>query len=209
MSAARLVNAWGRGLTLPRDSYLPQGVRGTDPVDPEGTDLAIWKWEQNGNLYAIAFAGKSNKPLWHYKFRSEAQRDQEIRKAIEARKAQMDAKAERSRNRREWQHGLQVGDILAASWGYDQTNVNWYEVVGVQGKSVALREIASETVESEMTYSHVVPVPGRFTGPTIRKIPQPVSTTGDRDLVVKIDSARRAYPWNGKPMYETNSQFGH
>ena len=28
----------------------------------------------------------------------------------------------------------QIGDIVYSSWGYDQTNVDFYEVVGKQGK---------------------------------------------------------------------------
>ena len=43
--------------------------------------------------------------------------------------------------------GVRVGDIFCASWGYEQTNVNFYEVVALKGKKTAVvREIAGECV---------------------------------------------------------------
>ena len=40
------------------------------------------------------------------------------------------------------------GDILHHSWGYDQTNCDFYQVVGVKTASVVLRKIGAKTVES-------------------------------------------------------------
>ena len=43
--------------------------------------------------------------------------------------------------------GVRVGDIFCASWGYEQTNVNFYEVVALKGKKTAVvREIAGECI---------------------------------------------------------------
>ena len=44
--------------------------------------------------------------------------------------------------------GVQVGDLFACSWGYDQTQVDFYEVTGVtpSGKSVRVQSIQQETV---------------------------------------------------------------
>ncbi|PPK98983.1 hypothetical protein [Parapedobacter indicus] len=41
-----------------------------------------------------------------------------------------------------------LGDIFVESWGYEQTNVDAYQVVKVNKASVILREICLETVES-------------------------------------------------------------
>jgi len=45
-----------------------------------------------------------------------------------------------------FQNPYKVGDILHHSWGYDQTNCDFYQVVEVSKASVALRKIATETV---------------------------------------------------------------
>lgn len=42
--------------------------------------------------------------------------------------------------------GPQSGDILSCSWGYDQTRVDFYQVVKVTAKTVTVREIAKRYV---------------------------------------------------------------
>jgi len=62
------------------------------------------------------------------------------------------------------------GDIFCYSWGYEQTNVNFYQVVGVKSKSVILREIACKSVnddaqglELQSMADYVIPVKDNFT----------------------------------------------
>jgi hypothetical protein len=44
--------------------------------------------------------------------------------------------------------GADVGDILVAKWGYDQTNATWYRVERRTEKSVWLVELAGQTVDN-------------------------------------------------------------
>lgn len=53
------------------------------------------------------------------------------------------------------EHTVKVGDLFIESWGYDQTNINVYEVVRVTPKSVALHKGASR-----MQDNRVLPVAG-------------------------------------------------
>ncbi len=65
---------------------------------------------------------------------------------------------------------VKIGDIFSSSWGYDQTNVDYYQVVGFAGKTmVALREIAGRTTETGFMCGQKVPTPGAFKGGAIRK----------------------------------------
>lgn len=41
----------------------------------------------------------------------------------------------------EYQHGYKVGDILYMSWGWEQTNLDFFQVVAVTEKSVRLVEV--------------------------------------------------------------------
>ena len=79
----RFKEAYSPSVTIPRPAYLPPQVRGMDPMVPEGTDLAIWLWEENGKPYGIAFQAKSNKPLWHFSFRNEAERYRRVKQTID------------------------------------------------------------------------------------------------------------------------------
>lgn len=185
-----------------RDVYLPKELHGTAPEIPEGTDLAIWKYESNGALYAIAFAGKQNKPLWHYRFRSEAERKHRIDESAAARRHAIQMKQDRRDEKKNFQHGLKKGDVLSCSWGYDQTNVDFYEVTEVTGKAVIIREIATKEGPGHST---VVPQPGRFIGAPLRKVPQGYQGKP----YVKITSFSSAYPWDGRPMHVTPFGMGH
>ena len=55
-------------------------------------------------------------------------------------------KAEAKAKRDAFKHEIKVGDVLYASWGYDQTNVNYFQVVKTSAKSVWVREISSKMV---------------------------------------------------------------
>ncbi len=56
------------------------------------------------------------------------------------------AKERKRQARAQFQNPYKVGDILHHSWGYDQTNCDFYQVVEVKKASVVLRKIGAGTV---------------------------------------------------------------
>lgn len=170
-----------------------------------GITVIRYSGAKTGKPAAAVYSGKSDKPLWDYFFGSEAAREQYIDHQVEKSKAAMSARQERAQTKRDFQHGLKDGDILYSSWGYDQTNVNFYEVVRTTEKGVAVREVASKVVREERGATYVVAVPGRFIGAPLMKIPQ----TRSGGVYVKISSSQTAYLWDGKPKYETAGGYGH
>lgn len=51
-------------------------------------------------------------------------------------------------------YGVKVGDYFSASWGYDQTNVDFFQVIALVGESsVRVREVRPELI-AEDGYSH-------------------------------------------------------
>ena len=60
--------------------------------------------------------------------------------------------------------GVKVGDIFHYSWGYEQTNANYFQVVALKGtKQVIIREIAYKTTETTGLDSYrVAPCKDRF-----------------------------------------------
>lgn len=49
-------------------------------------------------------------------------------------------------------YGVHVGDIFMASWGYDQTNVNFFQVIKLVGKcSVRIVEVTPEVIKEDST----------------------------------------------------------
>ena len=56
------------------------------------------------------------------------------------------AKERKAKARALFQMPYKEGDILHHSWGYDQTNCDFYQVVEVKKASVVLRKIGAKTV---------------------------------------------------------------
>ena len=110
-------------------------------------------------------------------------------------------------------HSLKVGDIVDSSWGYDQTNVNFYQVIEVVGAhTVKIREIASRVVSSDGgPTTHVEAVKDSFL--------VPFNEYDDRGRVLtrrvsagnglNVSSCQYASLWDGRPKYETASGWGH
>lgn len=53
-------------------------------------------------------------------------------------------------------YGVQVGDIFSASWGYEQTNVDFFQVIALVGEtSVRVREVYPRMIDEKPTCSMV------------------------------------------------------
>lgn len=202
----RIASRYLEALVFPRNTYVPKEHRDKPPLTPEGTDLVIWTWEEPMKgfpdiPYGVAFAGKANKPLWNYRFRNVAERQRRIDETIKSRKAVIERKNQELQERRDYQHPYKEGDIFDTSWGYDQTNVSFYQVTEVRGKMLFLREVAKSVDHETQGADYVVPIKNHFVGGTLKVLPQ-------RSGGVKIEG-HHGSPWDGKPQYETASGYGH
>lgn len=164
--------------------YIPDGARA---VDPQGTQAAIYEWEnKTGKPCAVAYYAKQTKPAWHYSFRSAESRAAHIAQYLDDRKATEAYRAERQAEARK-PHTLKVGDILHTCWGYDQTNTEFFEVTDVKGATVTLREVAQQRTPTAWLQGDCSPVRGEYIGEPIRRRPSASNS-------VKIDDVRYAWP---------------
>lgn len=185
---------------MPREFYIHKGASKAQEVP----GAVVYTYEAAGAVYAQGFAGARAKPAWHHRFRSTEQRDKHIADFLEGVKLSREAKIAGANERAAklaLPMGLKVGAILVASWGYDQTNVDFYEVVEVLGhRSIMVRPIGSKMEPSSPGYSsmagHCTACPGQYTGEAFRK------RVGVGDYV-KLTSYSSASPWSGRPMYSS------
>ncbi len=107
----------------------------------------------------------------------------------------------------------QVGDILSYSWGYDQTNIDFFVVVKrtESAKGVVfltLQEVAASVSDEVgfMTYKtvpardgdgNVIPKPGK---PIRRKLHVDTRGGGRREIGVAINSYGWCSTWSGNPV---------
>jgi len=68
-----------------------------------------------------------------------------------------------------------VGTILYYSWGYEQTNVQFFQVVSRTAKRVSLREIEGETLKINAggMSGQTKPIPNAFIGEKFNKAVKP------------------------------------
>lgn len=117
-----------------------------------------------------------------------------------------------------------VGTIWCTSWGYDQTNVEFFEVVRETAHSVVVRAIKS-TVQDGRVYPlagqwttdlHLMGNPGTPTrerdeacGYSEKMCRKPgVGCDGYRFHSITIDECRDAYPYEGGGAYDTLAAGG-
>jgi hypothetical protein len=96
-----------------------------------------------------------------------------------------------------------VGDILVSSWGYDQTNVDFYKVVGTtaSGKSVKLIRIGQRIVEETgWAQETVVADPTFEVGDAFTRRFKPY---GD-GYSVKVRDYAWANLWDGRPRHQSH-----
>lgn len=96
-----------------------------------------------------------------------------------------------------------VGDILVSSWGYGQTNVDFYKVTKLSpsGKSITIQSIKSVTTETGFMSGNSVPaVPHEVSDYKGEPMTKRVNLTND-GYSVSIASYASACLWDGKPRY--------
>lgn len=105
-------------------------------------------------------------------------------------------------------HGIKLGDIFVSSWGYEQTNVDFFEVVKVTPKGVGIVEIGKQSIGDTGGPSvKVVPVPGSAGKGAPVKSKQVRDTGGTKRI--RINSYSTARLWDGQPEYQTGASYGH
>jgi hypothetical protein len=149
-------------------------------------DLAIKEYaELNAVIYtgtdnksrpvAVGFTGTAGKPDIYYYFKDEEKREAYIAKWLQEQKQKLEYKAERqAKKQAPTIHALpfKPGDIIYNSWGYDQTNVDFYQVVRCTKSSVFIRPIKAEYSDRSAgcdMAAYVTPLKNEFTGEEIRK----------------------------------------
>jgi hypothetical protein len=186
-------------LKFPRESYYPKGAV---KVASKASSAVVFAYERAGRLYACGFSGKADKPAINYSFRSAEARAKYVARWM-ANVADGEARRKAADSERKAKlalpHGLKLGDVLSGSWGYDQTNVEFWQVTKLVGKRlVEIRELACESVETGFMSGNAVPQKDVFTSkePKVRRV-------NESDSVKLFDwgvylSKARAYEVAGK-----------
>lgn len=117
------------------------------------------------------------------------------------------------------QRKVQVGDFFVESWGYDQTNVDYYQVtrISTSGKTLWMRHVQSGIVKGGDggPQDYVAPIPDAFGGGygnrdgELKKRIRYYNGCNGPAVSVHMTSYSDAYLWDCKPHYQTGANWGH
>jgi hypothetical protein len=155
-----------RRYTLTRDSIVKSWIP-ADAVkvcDKNSDAIAYIYTNKKGLPAAAVFYGKQAKPVAYEAYRDEEARAKRVAAYFAARKQRAEMVKGWRADRKE-PHGLQVGDVFATHWGYDQTNVEHYEIRELHGATMAtVQRIKSHSVETGFMQGKCSPDFGNFIG---------------------------------------------
>lgn len=146
---------------------------------------------------------KAKHPYVNYYYHSEVERDQKLKaysdRLIELEELKIQRRVDRKSEVQKFKDSLNVGDILTDSWGYDQTNVEFYKILEINEKrtKIKIQEMSHETVkDSHQTHGMACDVvPGECYGPIIEK---PLLSVG-----IPIERSICLTKWDGRPKYKS------
>ena len=132
-----------------------------------------------------------------------------IKAKIDAKvKARQDRLAEKAKAREGFVNPYKVGDILYSSWGYEQTNREFYQIVAVGNRSLKLRQIGSVSVRDTSWCSEdITPAKDKFITEEINRVNLVINSyNGKTSHRIKSPIYGNLYKYEGGTL---NRSWGH
>jgi len=129
--------------------------------------LIMFNKNYNNGPAAICYHGKKKSPTWYNSFKTEMDMFVKIDKTLKIQHDKLKAKELQKQKTKELAEELRsdvkVGDVFNTSWGWEQTNVEFYQIVGKPSKCrVEYREIGQALVDTGNMCGTVTPKVGDF-----------------------------------------------
>lgn len=166
----------------------------------------------------LGFRWHNKKKLWYAK--QTADRLAKAKELADGKVSKAAAKAKAEPKEKVNKYGVKVGDLFYCSWGYEQTNVDFFQVIALVGESsVRIREVAPKRLSDNptcgMAADRTYEVPTEILPPCrstfvednengdLKRVRQ-----GYKDQVCitvgkKGGYQTNAYPYNGEEVYES------
>lgn len=137
-----------------RSRYVPKEA--VEVKHPEELGVAYVYRIKETAYGVIAYGGKRNSADFHFSYKTIEQAHEKIENWF----SNLQAHRELMLTRRAESfapHAFVIGDIVTNSWGYDQTNVDWYRVVHASRNFVWLQPICANLEETGFMSGQSVP----------------------------------------------------
>lgn len=182
---------------MSREFYVPKGAV---KVTPKSGGVVFYLYQNSRDKpTCMCFVGRAQKPSWTFFYSSVEARAKAMQRQVEAVAAHADMIAKRKEARSK-PHSWEVGLILKGSWGYEQTNVDFFEVVEVLGPHmVMIQKIGSQSATDD---------PAGFSSMSSHVVPD-LDSRGEKYRVKVSQGSCNSpvhgtlSPWSGKPAYSS------
>jgi hypothetical protein len=170
----------------------------------ERLEIVTFTFKKNGKPGVLVWKGKQAKPLQYYSFPSVEKQMAHVKELIESEVKEMEAKKAKAEKKKAAVCPYKVGDILTGSWGYDQTNVEAYEIVALKGKkTVVLKSVCMEITDTVSGMScHVKPLKGEYVEGAKEIVKMAMTHDGEK-WYVKLHYSCYLSLWDGSKMYKS------
>ena len=192
-------------MAMTREFYIPKGAREIKDVNTDAVAY-VEDWENGTKYTAMVFAGKRSKYDKYYGFKTAERRDEYVKQYFEDIAASYESKKKYAEKKKamavENQDKYKVGDVLVSLWGYDQTNIDFYQIVKKTKSMIVIHKIGKEFLDTKYASEDLVmPVKDYFIGKEMKKKVGPYGVT--------LNTYANASLWDGQPQYQTAYGWGH
>lgn len=130
--------------------YIPENAK---EILQEETGHVVYLYNNYADqICAVAYGGKRKKPDFQYSFKNEEQREEYVNKYLDDRlkiqQQKEQEKIEKKARQKAELAEIKEGDIFVCSWGYEQTNVDAYQIVELKGQTATFKEVGFERLEA-------------------------------------------------------------
>jgi len=153
-----------------KERFIPKGAVKVSAL--KSPAFAFVYCDPNGRPCAQVFPSeKAVKPGWNFRFQSAAHREKRVAEYFAGQAVRAAQKAKDAAARKAWVPDFKVGDILKGHWGYDQTNIDYFEVVAVKGKMLEIQQLAqARSGDGYGGSSKCVPLPGEYKNSKVYRV---------------------------------------
>ena len=148
------------------NKYAERLAQGTGFAPELIYNISLVRFQGRNGRCIAAWTPGIKRPRYVYKVHTPEEYDkamERIRQEAERFRHHDEAVA---RSSEEFRRSLRVGDILYSSWGWEQTNIDFYQVIAIRGSAVDLRQLDQRTTEDGYMCGTTVPLPDVFKGKT-------------------------------------------
>lgn len=133
-------------------------------------ELHILRYDSGFGPCVATLRGNSKKITNNYRYKSIEDREKRILDFKKSADSWLKLKEDRKEKKKNNRITAEVGDLFYTSWGYDQTNIDFYQVIEKVGKAtVIIRKISAAVLENEGSHDRIKAVKNSFIGEPMRK----------------------------------------